>query len=72
LVVNLARKNKFKVEERDISMKDFLAADEIFLAATNKDIVPIVNVDGGKIGNGKVGKVTKRLMDIFESFVKKY
>ncbi len=72
LVVDLARKNKFKVEERKISEKELREADEVFLTATNKDVVPIVKIDGKKIGNGKIGKNTKILMEIFQGFVKNY
>lgn len=72
LVIKLARKNGFKIIEKNISIKEFFSSDEIFLSATNKDIVPIVKVDGKTVGNGKVGEVTKRIINIFEDFVKKY
>ena len=45
---------------------------EAFIAATNKDIVPVVKIDDKKIGGGQPGKNTKRLMEMFEEFVRKY
>ena len=72
LVIELARENGFKVQERDIKINELFSADEIFLTASNKDIVPAVSVDGKKIGKGKVGNVTKELMKLFKDFEKLY
>lgn len=71
LVVKLAKK-KFKVKLKKISEKEFKGASEIFLTGANKDIVPVVKVDGRKVGNGKVGKNTKVLMQVFREFAKAY
>ena len=71
LIVKLARK-EFEVEERELKMEELNLAPEAFIAATNKDIVPVVQIDGLKIGAGKPGKNTKRLMEIFEEFVRNY
>lgn len=71
LVVKLAKK-KFKVEERKVSEKEFRNASEVFLTGANKDIVPVVRIDNKKVGDGKVGKNTKVLMEEFRKFVKKY
>jgi len=56
---------KFKIEERDIKISELKEATEAFLTATNKEIVPIVRIDGQKIGGGRVGRNTKTLMDAF-------
>jgi len=72
IVIQLAKKNKIKIAERIISEKELYAADEIFLTATNKDVVPVVKIDGKKVGDGKVGKTTKSVMQLFQDFVKKY
>lgn len=82
LVIKLAKKARlagasskragYKVEERDIAERELYSADEVFLTATNKDIVPVVKIDGKKVGDGKVGKNTKVLMEEFKKFVEKY
>lgn len=72
LIVKLARQDKLKILERKITLKELFSADEVFLTATNKDIVPVVKVDGKKIGDGKVGKITKELMKIFQKFAENY
>ena len=71
LVVKLAKK-KFKVEEREVSEKEFRVADEVFLTGANKDVVPVVKIDGKKVGDGKVGKNTKAIMDLFADYYKNY
>ncbi|NUQ57342.1 MAG: aminotransferase class IV [Candidatus Paceibacter sp.] len=72
LVIKLAKENGFSVEERELSFQEMKTADEAFITSTYKDITPIVQVDDFKIGEGKPGKNTKRLMQIFEEFVRNY
>jgi len=72
IVIKLAKKHGFQVEERSLSEKELFTADEIFLTATNKDIVPIVKIDKQKIGTGKPGKVTQAIMEIFQDFSNNY
>jgi branched-chain amino acid aminotransferase len=71
LVAQLAKK-KFKVEERRVSEKEFRQASEVFLTGSLKDVVPVVKIDGKKVGDGKVGKNTKIIMELFQAFAKKY
>jgi len=40
-------------------------SDECFLTGTAAEIVPVVNIDGRKIGRGKPGPVTKMLLEEF-------
>ncbi len=70
LVLKLAGKH-FKTEEREIKSRELRFADEAFITASNKDILPVVNIDGKIIGDGKVGENTRKLMDAFGSYVKK-
>ena len=72
LVIKLAKENGFNVREKEIKTDELFSADEMFLTASNKDIVPVVKVDGKKIGNGKAGKITKDLMKIFQEFAENY
>jgi len=71
LVIKLAKK-EFEVEERELKMDELNLVAETFITATNKDIAPVVQIDDKKIGGGKPGKNTKRLMEIFADFVKNY
>jgi branched-chain amino acid aminotransferase len=72
LVIRLARRKRYKVQERDVRVGELFSADEMFLTATNKDIVPVAKADNKKIGDGKAGKTTKVLMEEFKRFVEAY
>ncbi|MBI2463676.1 aminotransferase class IV [Candidatus Peregrinibacteria bacterium] len=61
----------FPVFERKILRSEFANADECFLTSTVKGIVPIVEVDGKKIGHGTVGKMTQSVISAFEEYIKK-
>lgn len=69
-VIKLAKKAKIKVLERDISLWEMLKADEVFITATNKDIVPVTHIDSHSISGKGVGPVTKRLMQVFHDTVR--
>src|SRR3989344_621663 len=71
LVINMARKN-FKIEERELMTKELQSANEAFITATNKDIVPVVKIDNFSIGNGKVGDNTRFLMKMLNEYIKNY
>ncbi len=49
------------LEIRDVSLDEFLAADEAILTSSTKEIVPVVRVDDAAIGAGEPGQMTKRL-----------
>jgi len=68
-VLKIARR-KFKIQERDLRLKELKEANEAFLTATIKGIMPVVKIDNLKIGNGKVGGNTKWLMEEFNRKLK--
>ena len=71
LVIKLAGKN-FKVEERELMAKELQSANEAFITATNKDIVPVVKIEDFSIGNGKVGDNTRFLMRKLREYIENY
>ena len=64
-VAELADKCNFE----GIKFKSLLNADEIFITQTTSGILPVTQVNGQKIGNGKPGPLTKSLMKKFEKLV---
>lgn len=72
LVLKLAKKNGFKIRERDVKISELKTADEAFITGTSKKILPVVQVSKIKIGNGKVGENTKVLMKLFDNYVSKF
>lgn len=72
LVIKLAKKAKFSVEERNLPLNEIKSANETFITATTKEIVPIIQINGQKIGNGKIGKNTRILMELFQEYTQNY
>jgi branched-chain amino acid aminotransferase len=66
VVIEIIKKLGIPFAERNLSLYDLYTADEVFVTGTAAEIAPIVEVDGRKIGDGKPGKLTKRLMEEFE------
>ncbi|HUT45697.1 MAG TPA: aminotransferase class IV, partial [Sedimentisphaerales bacterium] len=66
----LARQNSIKLTEKDLSIDDLLGADEIFLTNVIMQVMPIIKVEKHKVGDGRVGDVTKKLQTSFEQLVK--
>jgi branched-chain amino acid aminotransferase len=66
-VIELAREATYGVEELPINRYDLYTADEMFLTGTAAEIVPVVKLDGRKIGSGAPGPVTKELSQRFRA-----
>ncbi len=69
-VMALARKGGVPVVEKMLRLEDLYASDEMFLTGTAAEIIPVVDVDGKKIGNGKPGPIFKRLLEEFHKLTK--
>ncbi len=63
---------EFEVELRDLSRDDLLKASEVMISASNKEIVPVIQVDDQIIADGKPGQNTKRVMELFREFTTAY
>jgi len=61
-VIKIARDLDIDVIEREIARSELVMSDEIFLTGTAAEITPIISMDSKKIGNGKPGDLTKKLM----------
>jgi branched-chain amino acid aminotransferase len=62
----------FRVSERNLKLSELARADEAFIMATNKNVAPIVSIDGKSIGRGRVGERTQKLMALFAEFMKSH
>lgn len=69
LVLTLARRGGLAVRESPLSDEELFAADEVFLTASIKEVVPVVRIDDAVVGTGRPGPVTRRLMAEFADAV---
>ncbi len=56
-VLDLARREGIKIEERCFSLKEALSAREAFITSTTNYVMPVVHIDGKPVGNGKPGRI---------------
>jgi branched-chain amino acid aminotransferase len=65
LMFDLARELGREIREVNLTRYDLFVADELFLTGTGAEVVPINEVDGRKIGSGRVGTVTSQFIHNF-------
>ena len=58
-----------KITEKNITVKNLLSADEIFMTGTAAEVKSVTRVNKTKIGNGKIGPITKELQSSFMDVV---
>ena len=68
-IIKLAKDMKLKLKIQKISRNKLTLADEVFLSGTAAEITPVIKLGKRKIGSGKVGKMTKLLMNSYLDIV---
>lgn len=58
-----------EVVEKKITRSEIMMAEEVFLTGTAAEITPIISIDGKKIGNGKPGIITTKMMVEYQEIV---
>ena len=61
----LAAEHGIEIEERTFTMDEAYAADEAFLTSASQFVMPIVDIDGKRIGGGQPGPVVRKLRELF-------
>jgi len=69
-IIEIAAQQKINQSECVLTRHDLFNADEIFLTGTAAEVIPVVEIDGRKIGSGKPGEMTKRMMTEFHKKTK--
>lgn len=64
-LIELIHENGLQLEERPFSLDEALNAREIFISSATTFIWPVIALDGKTIGDGKPGKITLQLRDIY-------
>jgi branched-chain amino acid aminotransferase len=64
-VFELAAEHGIPAREAALTPYDLYAADEVFLTSTAGGIMPLVEIDGRPIGDGKPGLVSRRIHDLY-------
>ena len=67
LMFDLAAEMGRAVIEANLTRYDLFVADELFCTGTGAEVVPISEVDGRKIGPGRVGPITSEFITAFKA-----
>ncbi len=59
---------EYAVDVRELTLEELLMADEVFITAANKRVTPVVTIDEHTIGNGRVGELTRHVMELFDVY----
>ncbi|MBF0468241.1 MAG: aminotransferase class IV [Desulfamplus sp.] len=74
-------KEHYPVEIRHINMYQLMHMDEIFLTSSNKEVMPVVKINGSAVGTSKCpdagiskgpGRRTRHVMQLFREYTAKY
>ena len=71
VVMRLAAEQGLEVKEDVFTRHDLYTSEEVFLTGTAAEIVPIVKIDNRKIGEGKPGQWTLKLISEFRKVTSK-
>jgi D-alanine transaminase len=70
VIKELADTNGVPFIEKTFTVDELLSAEEIFIASTTSEVMPVVKVDDVTIGQGVPGPVTSKLQELFTGRVK--
>ena len=66
-IIQLCKENNIPISEKNFSVDDVINADEAFVTGTFAGVIPVVNIDGKKIGDEKRGLMTETLFNLYKN-----
>ena len=67
VILELIQDTSFEYEETKITVDSFLSAEEIWVTNSTKGVIPIIELDGKKIGTGLPGEIYFQISKAFMS-----
>ena len=64
-VIELAEELQLAVEVRALPAAELRNADEIFITSTAGGIIPVTTLEGARIGDGRPGRITQAIHDLY-------
>lgn len=64
-LLTAVRENGVRLVERPFTVAEAKAAREAFVTSTTSYVKPVVRIDGQSIGNGHIGELTGRLLELY-------
>jgi branched-chain amino acid aminotransferase len=71
MVIRAARGRGVEVRYRALEVSQLPALKEAFITSSSRGIVPVIQIDDVRVGQGRVGRITKELMRAYDEYVMK-
>jgi D-alanine transaminase len=71
VVTELAHANALPLEFREVTEAEVRGADEIWVTSSSKEVLPIVALDGARVGDGRPGPLFARMYQLYQEFKQK-
>lgn len=68
MILDICHAEGIPAEERNLSLTELYTAEEVFTSGTMGELTPVLEADGRQIGNGTVGKMTRRLQTLHREY----
>lgn len=68
LVLELARDHRIAADEAPVSEAALRSAEEIFITSSTKEILAITRLNGQPVGDGRPGRVYRRLLELYREY----
>ena len=68
LILELASKHDIPFREQSIYDDDLRHADEVWLTSSTKEILPVTQLDGHRIGTGKPGPLWNKMVQLYQEY----
>ncbi len=69
MVIRAARGRGVEVRYRALKLDQLSLVKEAFITSSSRGIVPVVQIDDARVGQGRVGEMTKMLMNAYDEYV---
>jgi branched-chain amino acid aminotransferase len=68
-IIELIQKRGYSIDFNGYPLRNIRTLDELFLTSTTRSVLPVVTVDGHRIGTGKPGAFAQQLLADYEAFI---
>jgi D-alanine transaminase len=65
VILNIAEEHNIRLVERSFTLEEAYAADEAFLSSATTLVMPVVEIDGRRVADGKPGPLSRRLRKMY-------
>ena len=69
-VIKFCQINNIEIKEQKINIDDLMNAQEVFLTSATGFVLPVIEVNGRRVGNGLVGDTVKKIQHIYIEQIK--